>query len=600
MPRIVSAGIFKPVNLKQIKPNRIKDVYFVTNTVDLENKKANIRFYIDVDADGDFMKDYTYTVEGVCADSSFKCSDIMWHTQQNAFFDVENCYFWWPKNSGKPYLYDTKVCLYYKGKLCDTYNLKVGIRTVELDRTDVSNRNADGEFCFKVNGKKIFILGTNWVPLDALHSNDINRIEKAVELVDEIGCNMIRCWGGNLYENDLFYELCDEKGILVWQDFAMACGEYPLDDFFVEKLKEEALYQIKRLRNHASLALWAGDNEVDLWYIYRANFKRDPNKNILTRKVLPQIIFEHDYSRPYLASSPFVSEKAYNSGEAISGEIADVLPENHIWGPRDYFKGEFYQNIFCHFASETGYHGFPSTKSLKKFLKNPEILFKDDGNPTDEYLVHAASAELDPKCEFAYRIRLAYDQVLTLFGDKAESLDDFCRQSQISQAEAKKFFIERFRIGKWNRTGIIWWNLLDGWPQISDAIIDYYFTKKIAFSYIKRCQQPVCLMFDEPKDNEIALFGVNDLPENKEVSYEVCEILNNKVVLSGKSVINADKSQKIGSLKLAENEKTFYLIKWNMDGKEYKNHYFTNIKDVDYNNYIEALKKSEMYDFEGF
>ena len=598
MPRIVSAGIWKEVTICERKPDAIKEVYLVTRI--LEEKEsgettAHMRFYIHADMEGAFATDYTVRVEGRCGDSYFKKEDIMWHNTHTLFFQIENCKLWWPKHAGEQNLYDVKVTLLRSGKVCDTYEYRMGIRTVELDITDTTDADGNGEFCFKVNGRNIFVLGTNWVPMDAFHSQDKARLPKALELLDEIGCNMVRCWGGNVYEDKTFFDFCDEHGILVWQDFAMGCSVYPDEELFAKKLEEEAICIIKKLRNHTSLALWAGDNECDLTLGW-GGIPTNPNHNSLTRNVLLRAVELHDYSRPYLPSSPYISDAAFK-GEGLR-------PEDHLWGPRDYFKGPYYRDTFTHFASETGYHGFPSPKSLEKFLQQPDKLFAKEGVPTDEYMVHAASMELNPKAPYAYRIQLAYDQVVTLFGKAEEDFADFVRQSQISQAEAKKYFVEKFRVGKWKTTGIIWWNLLDGWPQVSDAIVDYYYEKKLAFHYIKRSQEPVCLMFDEPKNGKIQLVVSNDLPEDKTFSYTVkrftgmeCE---DEVVMSGVGAVSADMTVPIETLEIAEGEKEFYLIEWDMDGNTYKNHYFTNIIDIDYVTYLHALKKYGMDEFEGF
>ena len=405
---------------------------------------------------------------------------------------------------------------------------------------------------------------------------------------------MVRCWGGNVYESDEFYNLCDEKGILVWQDFAMGCGVYPDDELFASKLEEEAVFQIKRLRNHASLALWAGDNECDEFQAYTDVQRRNPNDNRLTRSVLKYAVNMHDFSRPYLPSSPYFSEAVFNK--------TAQAPERHLWGPRDYFKGNFYKDTFCHFASETGYHGFPSTKTLEKFLKNPQIIYREERVPTDEYLVHAASMETDISAPYAYRINLAYDQVVTLFGKAELKLDDFVRQSQISQAEAKKYFIEKFRIGKWQRTGIIWWNLIDGWPQISDAVVDYYYCKKLAYYYIKRSQNPVCLMFDEPQNGYAQLVGVNDRPTDVKITWSVKRISaddeSDLNVMSGETMLKADESVKLSCMHVEDNEQEFYLIEWIEDGYTYRNHYYTNLLKIDYKRYMYALKKCRMDMFE--
>ena len=279
----------------------------MTNKIDFSQNKALMQFYINVDANGDFITDYSVRICGVCGDSSFRCEQRLWHNSYQFSFTIDNCRLWWPKNSGEQNLYDTTVELLYKGNVCDKYKLNIGVRTIKLDRTDFTDKNGIGEFCFEVNGKKIFVLGTNWVPLDAFHSNDCNRMERALELLDDVGCNMVRCWGGNIYEPDEFFDFCDHHGIMVWQDFALGCAIYPQEESFVNKIEEEAIYQIKRLRNHSSLVIWAGDNEGDLMYVNRY---RDPNTNIITRDVLRKAMNAHDYSRPYLPSSPFVSVKA--------------------------------------------------------------------------------------------------------------------------------------------------------------------------------------------------------------------------------------------------------------------------------------------------
>ncbi len=594
MPRIVSAGLWKEVALCQRKPDSIDQVYLVTHEIQKREDGTDRAFascFIQMHLSGVFAQDYQVRIEGVCGDSSFAVEQRLWHTVTKVFFDIPACKLWWPKNAGEQNLYDVTVTLLRDGEVCDTYTFAYGVRTVELERTEVTDKDGNGEFCFRVNGKKIFVLGTNWVPVDALHCNDQERLPRALELLDDIGCNMVRCWGGNVYEAEEFFDFCDRHGILVWQDFAMGCAVYPDEARFAQRLEEEAVYQIKRLRNHPSLALWAGDNECDLALGW-ARIRQDPNHNSLTRKVLSRCVELHDYARPYLPSSPYVSPAAFR-GEGM-------MPEDHLWGPRDYFKGPYYRDTFVHFASETGYHGFPSPESLKKFLATPETLFENNGVPTDEYLVHAASPELDPNAPYAYRIKLAYDQVVTLFGKAETDFIDFVRQSQISQAEAKKYFIEKFRIGKWKRTGIIWWNLLDGWPQVSDAVVDYYYNRKLAYHYIKRSQQPVCLMFDEPQNGKCRLMAVNDTPNDKTVSYTVRRFSDDQIVLSGSCVIPADGIMQPDSLAVTENEKEFYYIEWCVDGKSGCNHYFTNILDIDYRAYLQALEKYNMDEYEGF
>lgn len=589
MPRIVSAGLWKEVKLlPPKKKDRIDEVYIVTEGVNLEGRYAWFRFFYRLTLDGDFSRDYTVKVRGVCGDSTFSFEDTCWHTDGCCLFNIANCKFWFPHPQGEPNLYDVTVELYHGDTLCDSYTLELGVRTVKLLMTEcAADSENDGEFCFLINGKKVFLTGTNHVPLDAFPSRAAEHAPKMLEMLKDVGCNAVRIWGGGIYENDEFYRFCDRNGIVIWQDFAMGCAIYPQDRAFAERLEKEVLYQVKRLRNHPSIILWAGDNECDSFY--KNWIQNDPNRNFLTRETVARIVWSHDYARPYLPSSPYIGKLAYESGKPTS--------EEHAWGPRDYFKGNYYRGTVCHFASEIGYHGFPSVSSLKRFLKEPEVIFKPDGTPTDEYLVHAAMPELDPKGAYAYRIRLACTQVETLFGHAEDDLADFVKQSQISQAEAKKYFIERFRIGKWRRTGILWWNLVDGWPQVSDAVVDWYYTKKLAYHFIKRSQAPVAFMFDEPNaDGALRLVGVNDLAEDKALAYTVKDALSGEVLLSGKTVLAADASQTVAFLP-APKEFHMLFIEWQGD-ESGRNHYATHTKDINYRTYLRGLEACGMDEFE--
>lgn len=592
MPRIVSAGLWKPVSLKKRKSEGIKDVYFITNCADVENRSAEMRFFINADTDGDYINDYSVRVRGRCGDSEFDVTEVMWNSGYQFNFKIDNAKFWFPKNYGEPSLYETEVTLLHKENIVDTYKLNVGIRTVELDISDSTSEDDIGEFCFKVNGRRIFAMGSNWVPLDAFHSQDTKRLGKAFEMLDDLGCNIVRCWGGNVYESDEFFDFCDRHGIMVWQDFAMGCGVYPQTLDFTNRFKEEAVYQIKRLRNHPSLALWAGDNECDIAAADWAGFRKNPSDNEVTRSLLKKLTMMYDGSRPYLPSSPYISEGAYKTGFP--------LPEDHLWGPRDYFKGDFYNNAKSRFASETGYQGFPSPSSLEKFLKQPQKIFKENGEPTDEYTVHAASPEIGQKSPYVFRIGLTCSQILKLFGKAEDNFSDLIKQSQISQAEAKKYFIEKFRLKKWYCTGIIWWNLLDGWPQISDAVVDYYFCKKLAYHYIKRSQTPLCLMFGEPKGDTLTLYAVNELNCDKNISYTITEMYSGDEIAKGAASAKAGISLPVITINTAENEQKFYLIEWTLDGKKYKNHYCTNLLNTDYKKYLSAIEKCGFDEFEGF
>ncbi len=589
MPRFVSGGIWKPVSIVQKPHERLDDVYLYTNALSSSTPDAYLRFFSSFNTDEDDLSQFTVTVHGKCGDSEFNKSYTPWHTYESHRIRVNDAKLWYPRNAGEQNLYDVCVRLLKNGEVCDERTFKFGIRTAELIRTSTTDENGNGEFVFKINGKKIFCMGTNWVPLDAFPCRQADYMDRALEMLDDLGCNMVRCWGGNVYEREEFYDFCDERGILVWQDFGMGCAVYPQSDEFAEKLRKEAICVVKRLRNRASIVLWAGDNENDLF----GGKLIDPNQNRLTREVLPRVIYEHDPIRPYIPSSPYVDEEAFATKKKTT--------EEHLWGPRNYFKGNYYKNSVCHFASETGYHGCPSPSSVKKFIAPDKVWpFTDEnGVPNDDWICHAAEMTAGPDGPYAYRINLMASQVKTLFGSLPDGLDDFARQSQISQAEAKKYFIERFRLSKWRRTGILWWNLIDGWPQFSDAIVDWYGTKKLAYHYIKRSQAPVCLMFDEPHDGVLDLYAVNDTTADSPLRFTVKNLSTGETVTSGEVTALADSS--VVAAIIPTQESGMLYIEWESDnGVHGANHYSTQTLDISYEQYIKDITTVGFDEFEGF
>ena len=599
MPRLVSGGIWRPVYLQERKPDRITDFYGYTVGIDPDRKKARLAFTYNTELSSDDISVYSIEITGHCGSSCFRYKSRLWHSGGCVALDVDDAELWWPANSGNANIYDVSATLIKNGKNTDRFDTTLGIRTVELERTSTTNSDGTGQFLIRINGKPVFCMGTNWVPADALHSRDKERLPLLLPMLSDLSCNIIRIWGGNVYEDDMLYDYCDRNGIMVWQDFMMGCAVYPQDDEFADKIADEVTFAVKRLRRHPSIILWAGDNECDIAYLGWFGKRRNPNKNILTRSVIPSVLSAHDFSRPYLPSSPYVDEDAFRSG-------SKNLSEDHLWGPRDYFKGDFYRNSVCHFASETGYHGCPSPASLNEYIP-PQSLWTArnsinwEGIDNEIWLAHAASEETVASAPYGYRIRLMADQVSRLFGHSVPcTLEDFSKASQISQAEALKYFIERFRISKWRRTGIIWWNLADGWHQISDSVVDYSLRKKLAYHYIKRSQNPLCLMFDEPQNEVISLYAVNDLNDDKTFDYKITDLTSGLVKASGKGSAASGTSSKIFKMNIEADEKHFYFIEWNCNGSRGVNHYMTNIERINYREYLKYLEKTGLDQFEGF
>ena len=486
-PRLVSAGIYRSTGIYFRPQESIIQCYLITVSTDAERMKAKLELFFETDIKDQAASDFSISIKGKCGFSEFSHTFRLWFPAGKYRFDLINAELWWPKGYGKANLYEVEVILEKNGEPVDNYKFKTGLRTAKLIRTGTTDIHCNGAFHFVINGRKVFMMGTNWVPVDSYHSRDKERIPEIMKLLDDISCNTVRCWGGNIYEDPLFYQICDEMGIMVWQDFAMACGVYPTDDEFKKVIYDEAVHIIRFLRQHPSIILWSGDNECDQ-FVAGDGYSRDPNLNRITREVLPDAVYNEDPARPFLPSSPYIDEEAAKLPQ-------EYLSENHLWGPRDYFKSEFYKGSLCHFASEMGYHGSVSVKSMKQFI-SPDKLWPWQDN--DEWIIHAASPETGGG-PYVYRIELMAKQIKELFGYIPDNLEDFILASQISQAEAKKFFVELFRIQN-HRSGIIWWNLIDGWPQFSDAVVDYNFHKKLAFFYLRQSQKPFILTFSEARN----------------------------------------------------------------------------------------------------
>ena len=259
-----------------------------------------------------------------------------------------------------------------------------------------------------------------------------------------------------------------------------------------------------------------------------------------------------------------------------------------MWGPRDGFKSDFYRNSLCHFASEIGYHGCPSPSSVEKFIA-PESLWP----PQNEQWILHASSPIPGVDLYDYRVELMGKQIREFFGKVPDNLEEFARQSQIVQAEAKKFFIELFRTTKWRRTGIIWWNLLDGWPQFSDAVVDYYGAKKLAFEFIKRAQQPLLLTMREAENWQHQIVACNDTREDLEVEFRVWDAQTNQTVSQGRALAASDAVTILDAIPTSVADKRFYLLEWSGDAQG-RNHYLSGLAPFDADSYWNWLQRAKL------
>jgi beta-mannosidase len=575
MPRYLSAGLWRPVTIEARPLDHLSEVYYATTKLTPEGAEIAVRYRFQ--GHDPELAGYSVRLRGACGPSVFEKTAIAGFVSGGFVVKIPAPRLWWPRGYGEASLYDVELALLKDGVVVDARRERIGIRTATIEkRYEEGDR---GEFRIRVNDTPIMAMGSNWVPLDAFHSRDASRLSAAFQMVNDTGCNMLRCWGGNVYEDNAFFDLCDANGVMVWQDFSFACGSYPHDEEFLAQVRQEAGVVIRKLRNHPSLLLWAGDNEIDQIFRHVGYREIHARTNRISREVLPQAARDHDPYRPYIESSPCIPY-------AVDDDLS--VPEQHNWGPRDYFKGEFYRRTTAHFISEIGYHGCPAVSSLKKYI-SPDKLWP---MPNDEWDTHNTEYVLADRRDYNRNL-LMRNQVQALFGEVPGELEEFALASQISQAEAKKFFIEMVRSRKWRRTGLIWWNLLDGWPQISDAVVDYYLSKKIAYHYIKRSQAPVCMIVREPESWKYECILDNNTLTDQGVEWKIEDGDTGALRAEGKTVARANANTFVTALPMIPGTQEFFIMRWKAGGRECANHYVAGAIPLSFPLYKKRLAKIE-------
>lgn len=565
-PRMALGGIFYGVRLEEIPDAEIEDFDLITRNI--SGTSADLRLVYKVIlpsiADGKSF----ISVTGKCGNHSFSASQKLRSYCGFIHFTVDDAQLWWPRRYGRHPLYDVKITLTSDGKVLDEKTFAYGIRTCSLIAEPLASEKHEPDFQFIVNNRKIRVFGTNHIPLDALHARADRNMARLFDLANECGIDMFRVWGGGVYEQDEFYDLCDKYGILVWQDFMMGCAIYPQDEEFIRELRTEATCAVRRLRRHPSIVLWAGDNECDCapsWGLLNVA----PESNVLTRKVLPDVCRKNDISRPYLPSSPWCSPEALAASQP-GVDPTLLAPEQHLWGPRDYYKSDFYRNTKASFLSEFGYHGAPSAESVRSFI--PDGFQWPLENDICRH--HASNPFLPDDDTTNFRITIMYDQVREFFGSSVpDNLDDFVTASQIVQAEALQSIIELFRMRK-KCSGLLWWNLIDGWPQFSDAVVDYYGRKKLAFHVLKNLHKKVLVTLSESNAWHRSLLAANDSFETVRGTCTVKAFSTGDILWQNDFELAPDSISKLAEFKLGSTEKELYLIDYATDIEGVTHHHY--------------------------
>ncbi|MDR0290709.1 MAG: glycoside hydrolase family 2 protein [Treponema sp.] len=477
-PRLPDAGIWRDISLVGIRSARIGNVYITQ-----KHKKDSVELDISVEVE--------MTTELPSVRQNTRGQELSWKLiitdPKGKTFEyhktarrviIEKPELWWPNGYGSQPLYTVKlVLLSPRGKEIDTWERRIGLRTMTLRR----QKDKWGEsFATEVNGLAIFAMGADYIPEDNILSRtNPKRSRKLLEQCAVANFNTIRVWGGGYYPPDYFYDICDELGLVVWQDFMFACAVYDLTDEFEQNIRAEIADNVIRIRHHASLGLWCGNNEMEMFVdsgLWVDNPKQKADYIKMYEYIFPQILKELDPNTAYWPASPSSGGNFDAPNDPNRGDV-------HYW---DVWHGNKpfteYRKFFFRYVSEFGFQSFPALKTVESFT------LPDDRN------IFSYVMEKHQRNEAANGKILNYMQQTFLYPN---NFDTLLYASQLLQAEAIKYGVEHFRRNRGRCMGAIYWQLNDCWPVASWSSIDYYFRWKALHYYAKRFFRPLLISCHE-------------------------------------------------------------------------------------------------------
>jgi beta-mannosidase len=471
-PRIPDAGIWKDILLLGIKTARIDNVYITQ-----KHKKDTVDLLFDVTPEhlGEKWKKpgtLSYTVQ--LTDPRGKVTE---YDKSPKKITVTNPEIWWPNGYGAHPLYTVKVTLYHEGTELDSWEKRIGLRTMTIRR----EKDKWGEgFAHEVNGVTIFAMGADYIPEDNIFPRITpERTRRLLEMCVAANFNVIRVWGGGFYPFDFFYDICDELGLVVWEDLMFSCGIYELDEDFDKSIRAEIADNVKRLRHHPSLGLWCGNNEMEQFIVdgrYDSTFKQRGDYIKMYEYIFPQVVKEHDPNNFYWPSSP-------SSGGSLDFPRDPNRGDVHYW---DVWHGNKpfsdYRNYFFRYLSEFGFQAFPCSKTVESFT------LPEDRN------IFSYVMEKHQRNNAANGKILSYMYQTFLY---PTAFDTLLYASQLLQAEAIKYGVEHLRRNRGRCMGTVYWQLNDIWPVASWASIDYHFRWKALHYYAKRFFAPLMISCHE-------------------------------------------------------------------------------------------------------
>lgn len=495
-PRLVTSGIWRPVYLEAWDNIKIENVHIIQKEVSSE--RANLTSAVEIISSRN-IKNAIITIKADERLIATKCADLKKGLNEFRLdYTIKEPQLWWSNGLGNPYLYKFTTAVSLENHISDSISCNIGIRSLKV----IADKDKYGRsLYFELNGKPVFMKGANYIPGD----NFLPRItpekyEKAILDAKNANMNMLRVWGGGIYEDDLFYDFCDKHGILVWQDFMFACALYPGDKAFTESVKQEAIYNVKRLRNHPCLALWCGSNEnIDAWFGWGWKKEYEAMENGYADKLwndlynlyfrlLPQVVEEYGGGTGYRGSSPIAYPDKKSDG---------IHGDSHFWGV---WHGNMpisqYNKERSRFFSEYGFQAFPEFESVKMYAP-----LKEDHRIDSEVMMSHQRGGIAANNKIKEYMLKSYN--------KPKDFESFLYVGMLLQGDAIKTAMEAHRRDMPYCMGSLFWQHNDCWPVASWSSRDYYGRWK-AQHYFARKAYDMILVSPVVMDGQLTVHLVSD------------------------------------------------------------------------------------------
>ncbi|WEW59896.1 glycosyl hydrolase family 2 protein [Emydomyces testavorans] len=485
-PTLMTCGPWRPINL-EIFTSRIADLHFQTD-IDKSLKHAKVTVFVEVEGDADEV-----IIQMLLRDSlKAKATATIDAGVATATFHVPDPQLWYPAKYGEQPLYTLHATLLGNDTKLDTCTKRLGLRRARLVQRPIIGVSGK-TFFFEINNIPVFCGGCNWIPADSFTPRiSPQKYRDWLQLVLDGNQAMVRVWGGGIFEEQIFYDICDELGLLVWQDFLFACGNYPAYEDFLKSVEREAIANVKRLRHHPSILIWAGNNE-DYQYAESEKLEYDPNDHdpahwlkstfparYIYEKLLVDVMHKYSPGTYYHFGSPWGGK---NTRDPLNGDIHQW----NVWhGTQEKYQN--FDKLSGRFVSEFGMQGFPSMKTIDSYLPNG----KDD---VDRY---PQSSIVDFHNKAAGHERRLALYLVENIRYQFEPFEQYVYCTQVMQAECLASAYRLWRRqwkgpGKEYCAGALVWQINDCWPVTSWAIVDYYLQPKLAYYAIKRELAPVTI-----------------------------------------------------------------------------------------------------------